>query len=154
MSACANNPVSTVLKVMFFFWINKPLLIWWRSMCTLSSTCRTSSSGHLAWLNESSFNRTTLDSTVYSHLACGIEGARSSNYFASVTASVHAYFLSARLAKYTADSIINYLMPTQYTLEVTCTCIPSSLFISRCQGYSRVIKLIQFLPVYIFIITR
>ncbi len=26
--------------------------------------------------------------------------------------------------------------------------------ISRCQGYSRVIKVIQFLPVYIFIITR
>ncbi len=27
-------------------------------------------------------------------------------------------------------------------------------FISRCQGYSRVIKVIQFLPVYIFIITQ
>ncbi len=28
------------------------------------------------------------------------------------------------------------------------------ILISRCQGYSRVIKVIQFLPVYIFIITR
>ncbi len=28
------------------------------------------------------------------------------------------------------------------------------ILISRCQGYSRVIKVIQFLPVYTFIITR
>ncbi len=37
----------------------------------------------------------------------------------------------------------------------TCFCTNLvSTFISCCQGYSRVIKVIQFLPVYIIIITR
>ncbi len=39
-------------------------------------------------------------------------------------------------------------------LEDIATAKVRLLLISRCQGYSRVIKVIQFLPVFIFIITQ
>ncbi len=47
-----------------------------------------------------------------------------------------------------ADAIIKLIVYPSLSVNRICK------LISRCQGYSRVIKVIQFLPVYIFIITR
>ncbi len=59
--------------------------------------------------------------------------------------SINSHNIDSRCCSYYTDGVVAMGNMTLQSINS---------LISRCQGYSRVIKVIQFLPVYIFIITR